>query len=144
MYKKQTCLDSHTHSSHSEIFSLSSQKCSLLPPAISCSQWQTTLQSLRSPSCFPHTSCLLGDDGNDRRVPFLFSGLHLCLTEDRQSEASLCPSAQPSCLEAGTTSSSIWYLSNYLIIPWKAKVAKAPQLPQVALRIFIHSYILFH
>lgn len=98
--KKQTCLDSHVHSSRSEVFSLSSQKHSLLPPVVSCSQQWTTLLSPMSPSCFPHTSCLLGDDWDDWRVPFLFPGLHLCFTEDWQREASLSPSAEPSCLQA--------------------------------------------
>lgn len=124
--KKQPCLDSCLHPSHSEVFSLSSQRCSLLPPATSYSQRQTTLQSLMSP-CFPHTSCLLGDDWDDWRVPFLFSGLHLCFTEDWQGEAFLSPSAEPSCLQASTTSSHIWYLSNYLIILYTGKVAKVPQ-----------------
>lgn len=114
--KKQTCLDSHLHSSHSECFLPSSQKFSLLPPVFSCSQWQTTLLSLMSPACFPHTSCLLGDDRNDRRVSFLFSGLHLCFTEDWQSEAFLSPSAEPRCLQASTKSSdtlaTVW---SYLV-----------------------------
>lgn len=90
---------------------------------ISFYRWQTTLLSLTSPRCFPHTSCFLGEDLKDRRVSFLLCGIHLCSTEDWKSEAFPSPSVEPN-LKA--TLAVQWYLSNYMVIPCKGKVAKVP------------------